>query len=99
MSSFEKNPTRRKMKATTKKMRMMTKATTATRSEHGTPTITFSKLVNTFQRHSEGFELQLISSLALARTREAMHNSWDKNDPKDAQVILHLLKSGLTQHY
>lgn len=49
--------------------------------------------------HSEGFHLELISSLALARTREAMHNSWDKNDPKDAQVILHLLKSGLTQHY
>ena len=49
--------------------------------------------------HSEGFQLQLISSLALARTREAMHNSWDKNDPKDAQVILHLLKAGLTQHY
>ncbi len=49
--------------------------------------------------HSQGFELQLISSLAVARTREAMHNSWDKNDPKDAQVILHLLKSGLTQHY
>jgi transposase len=49
--------------------------------------------------HSEGFQLELISSLALARTREAMHNSWDKNDPKDAQVILHLLKSRLTQHY
>jgi len=49
--------------------------------------------------HSEGFQLELISSLALARTREAMHNSWDKNDPKDAQVILHLLKAGLTQHY
>jgi transposase len=49
--------------------------------------------------HAQGFELRLISSLALARTREAMHNSWDKNDPKDAQVILHLLKSGLTQHY
>jgi transposase len=49
--------------------------------------------------HGEGFHLQLISSVALARTREAMHNSWDKNDPKDAQVILHLLKSGLTQHY
>ena len=48
--------------------------------------------------HSEGFHLQLISSLALARTRDAMHNSWDKNDPKDAQVILHLLKAGLTQH-
>jgi len=49
--------------------------------------------------HSEGFHLELISSLALARTREAMHNSWEKNDPKDAQVILHLLKAGLTQHY
>ena len=49
--------------------------------------------------HSEGFELELISSLAVARTREAMRNSWDKNDPKDAQVILHLLKAGLTQHY
>ncbi|WP_433968482.1 hypothetical protein [Tunturiibacter gelidiferens] len=28
-----------------------------------------------------------------------MHNSWDKNDPKDAQVLLHLLKTGVTQHY
>jgi hypothetical protein len=36
-----------------------------------------------------------------ARTRAAMHNSWDKNDPKDAQVILHMLKAELTQtwHY
>ena len=33
-----------------------------------------------------GFEVRLISSVALARTREALHNSWDKNDPKDAQV-------------
>ena len=47
--------------------------------------------------HGQGFELRLISTLALARTREAMHNSWDKNDPKDAQVILHLLKTGLAQ--
>jgi transposase len=45
----------------------------------------------------QGFELRLIPTLALARTREAMHNSWDKNDPKDAQVILHMLKTGLTQ--
>ncbi len=52
-----------------------------------------------FFLHSEGFHLELVSSLALARTREAMHNSWDKNDPKDAQVILHLLKAGLSQHY
>jgi Transposase len=47
--------------------------------------------------YRQGFELRLIPTLALARTREAMHNSWDKNDPKDAQVILHLLKTGLTQ--
>jgi len=38
-----------------------------------------------------GFEVRLVSSLALARTREALHNSWDKNDPKDAQVVLHML--------
>ncbi len=47
----------------------------------------------------EGFHLELIPLLAVARTREAMHNSWDKNDPKDAQVLLHLLRSGVTQHY
>ncbi len=46
-----------------------------------------------------GFEARLISSMALARTREALHNSWDKNDPKDAQVILHMLRIGATQHY
>jgi len=46
-----------------------------------------------------GFTLHLISSLAAARTREAIHNSWDKNDPKDAQVILHLLKTGYVQTY
>jgi transposase len=44
-----------------------------------------------------GFHLCLVSSLAVARTREALFNSWDKNDPKDAQVILHLLKNGTTQ--
>jgi len=47
----------------------------------------------------EGFEVKLVSSLAVARTREALHNSWDKNDPKDAQVILHLLKTGLVQRF
>jgi transposase len=44
-----------------------------------------------------GFELKLVSSVALARTREALHNSWDKNDPKDAQVILHMLEIGAVQ--
>ncbi len=46
-----------------------------------------------------GFHLAQVSSLAVARTREALYNSWDKNDPKDAQVILHLLKNGTTQRY
>ena len=44
-------------------------------------------------------DARLISSVALARTREALHNSWDKNDPKDAQVILHMLRIGATQTY
>ena len=46
-----------------------------------------------------GFRLSLVSSIAVARTREALYNSWDKNDPKDAQVILHLMKNGTTQRY
>ena len=46
-----------------------------------------------------GFETRLISSVALARTREAIHNGWEKNAPKDAQVILHMLRTGLTQRY
>ena len=44
-----------------------------------------------------GFEVKLVSSVALARTREALHNSWDKNDPKDAQVILHRIEIGNEQ--
>jgi transposase len=46
-----------------------------------------------------GCRLRFVSSLAVARTREALYNTWDKNDPKDAQVILHLLKNGTTQAY
>ena len=48
---------------------------------------------------SRGFEVRLVSSIAVARTREALHNSWDKNDPKDAQVILHLLRNNTTQRF
>ncbi|OYW88196.1 MAG: IS110 family transposase, partial [Hyphomonas sp. 32-62-5] len=43
-----------------------------------------------------GIETRLISSMALARQREAIHNGWDKNDPKDAQVILHMLATGVS---
>jgi transposase len=46
-----------------------------------------------------GFDVRLVSSMALARTREALHNGWDKNDPKDAHVILHMLRIGASQHY
>jgi len=46
-----------------------------------------------------GHNVQFVSSIATHRTREALYNSWDKNDPKDAQVILHLLKGGVTQCY
>jgi hypothetical protein len=46
-----------------------------------------------------GFETKLVSSVAMARTREALHNGWDKNDPRDAQVILHMLTIGAEQFY
>ena len=46
-----------------------------------------------------GFEMKLVSSVSLARKREALHNSWDKNDPKGAQVILHMMEIGNTQFY
>ncbi len=46
-----------------------------------------------------GIELRLISSLALARTRKAITGGWDKNDPKDAQIILHMLRIGHVQRY
>ena len=52
-----------------------------------------------FRLLEAGISLRLVSSVALARTREALHNGWDKNDPKDAQVILHMLKIGATQVY
>src|SRR5680860_1363894 len=48
---------------------------------------------------SAGLNVHLISSVALARTREALHNSWDKNDPKDAQVILYMLATGNVRRY
>lgn len=47
----------------------------------------------------EGFEVCFISSLASARYREVLFNSWDKNDTKDASVLLKLLKQGVVQSY
>lgn len=45
------------------------------------------------------YDIRLVSSVACARTREAVFNSRDKNDPKDAKVILHLMETGITQRY
>ncbi len=52
-----------------------------------------------FRLLTEGFDVSLISSLASARYREAIFNSWDKNDPKDAGILLELLKRGIVQTY
>ena len=46
-----------------------------------------------------GFEMRLISSVALAQTLEALHNGSDKNESKHAQVILHMPRLGSTQRY
>jgi transposase len=43
-----------------------------------------------------GIQVHLASSLACARVRDALYNSWDKHDRKDARVILYLLEHGLT---
>jgi transposase len=47
----------------------------------------------------DGYDIRLVSSVACARTREAVFNSRDKNDPKDTRVILHLMRTGITQRY
>ncbi len=46
-----------------------------------------------------GVDVVIVSSVAQARYREAKFNSWDKNDPKDASVILEMLKHGLVMRY
>ena len=40
-------------------------------------------------------DVHLVSSLACSRELEALFNSWDKNDSKDAKVILYLLEQGV----
>jgi transposase len=48
---------------------------------------------------AEGFEVVMVSSVALARIREARFGTWDKNDPKDTQVILFMLQQNIVQVY
>jgi hypothetical protein len=63
----------------------------------------FNRLVTALKEYGRpvrvAFEVKLVPSVALARTREALNNSWDKNDPKDAQVILHMMEIGNEQFY
>ncbi|MES4784508.1 MAG: IS110 family transposase, partial [Nitrospiraceae bacterium] len=49
--------------------------------------------------HQCGVERRLLASMAVARTRDALSNSWGKNDPKETRVLLHLLKTGVCQRY
>jgi transposase len=52
-----------------------------------------------FRLLQAGFQVVSISSVAQARFREARYGTWDKNDPKDARVILAMLEHGLVQTY
>lgn len=47
----------------------------------------------------QGVSCQLASSLACARIRETLYKSWDKNDRKDAKVILYLVEHGLCKPF
>lgn len=62
------------------------------------PTADFHRPI-AFALAQAGFEVHLASSLACARVREALFTSWDKNDRKDARVIVHLLEQGLTEPF
>ena len=46
-----------------------------------------------------GCKCFLISSLSCARAREMLFNSWDKNDRKDARVILYLMQQGIMKPF
>lgn len=52
-----------------------------------------------FRLVSAGLDFVLVASLAVARYREARYTSCDKNAPKDAAVLLELLKQGITIRY
>lgn len=62
------------------------------------PTADYHRLIG-WRLLEEGHEVCLVSSLTCARVREGIFNSWDKNDPKDTKVIMHLLEGGIVQRY
>lgn len=62
------------------------------------PTADYHRLI-AWHLIQNGCDVHLASSIACARTREAIFNSRDKNDVKDTKVIMHLLEAGITQTY
>ena len=62
------------------------------------PTADYHRLI-AWRLIQHGCGVRLASSIACARTREAIFNSRDKNDIKDTKVIMYLLESGITQIY
>ena len=46
-----------------------------------------------------GCQCYLVSSLSCARAREMLHNTWDKNDRKDANVVLYLMNQGIAEPF
>lgn len=48
---------------------------------------------------SHGVQCLLVSSLACARAREMLYQTWDKHDRKDAHVILYLLQQGMARPF
>jgi len=50
-----------------------------------------------FWFHQKGADCYLVSSLMCARAREMLFKTWDKNDRKDARVILHLMEQKLVR--
>ena len=46
-----------------------------------------------------GCSRYLVSSLSCARAREMLHNTWDKNDRKDANVVLCLMNQDIAEPF
>lgn len=49
--------------------------------------------------HQQGVQCHLVSSVRCARVREMLFRIWDKNDRKDAGVIMYLLEQGLSSPF
>ncbi|WP_434983518.1 IS110 family transposase [Vreelandella zhaodongensis] len=62
------------------------------------PTADFHRNIAYWLR-SQGVLCHMVSSLACARAREMLFKSWDKNDKKDARVIMYLMQQDMMQPF